>query len=143
MASNSERHRLIRVRRAYDAILTGIPFGIFKFGTGWLLSAHHPIPGGIVMVWGALDIVLNGLAVVFPSSFSWCVLSNLGRHLGPRWEDRLLALDTFIAFGIVSTMIGFRLLSGLPPVLGRVWDFAVICNVMGVGVDRLYRSWSR
>ena len=49
----------------------------------------------------------------------------------------------FIAFGIVSTMIGFRLLSGLPPVLGRVWDFAVICNVMGVGVDRLYRSWSR
>jgi|LSQX01.1.fsa_nt_gb multisubunit Na+/H+ antiporter MnhF subunit len=142
MEVHSDRRNL-RIRRAYDAVLTGIPFGIFKFGTGWLLGGESPVLGAVVAVWGALDIILNLLAVVFPVHFSWCVLSNLGRHLGPRWEDRLLALDTFIAFAIVSTMIGFRLLSGLPSVLGRVWDVAVICNVMGVGVDRLYRSWSR
>ena len=132
-----------RMRRAYDALLTGVPFGVFKVAAGWTLAEGLPALGAFVAVWGLLDIALNLLAVLAPAHFSWCVLSNLGRHLGPRWEDRLLALDTFIAFAIVSTMIGFRLLSGLPSVLGRVWDVAVICNVMGVGVDRLYRSWSR
>lgn len=131
-----------RLRRAYDALLTGVPFGIFKVGAGWCLGLAFPLLGVMVMLWGALDIVLNLLAVAVPGQFSYCLLSNLGRRRGEACEDRLLALDTFLSFGIVATLIGFKLLPSLPPALGLAYDFSVIANVLGAGLDRLYRAWA-
>lgn len=130
-----------RVRRAYDALLTGIPFGVFKVAAGWTLAEGLPAVGAFVAVWGLLDIALNLLAVLAPGRFSWCVLSNLGRRRGPAWEDRFLAVDTFLSFAIVASMIGLHLLADLPPVLSQAWDVAVIGNVLGVGLDRMYRCW--
>lgn len=143
MLETFDRAMGARLRRAYDALLTGIPFGVFKVAAGSTLSEIAPVLGLTFVVWGSLDILLNLLAVAAPGSFSWCLLSNLGRRGGAAWEDRMLAVDTFLSFAIVSTMIGFHLLGGLPPVLSRAWDVAVIANVMGVGLDRLYRSWVR
>lgn len=130
-----------RIRRAYDALLTGVPFGVFKVGAGWILSLHAGWLGCLVALWGVVDILLNLLAVAIPGHLSWCLLSNLGRRFGEPWEDRLLALDTFLSFGIVALMIATGRLSSLPPILARTWEVAVIGNVMGAGLDRLYRSW--
>ena len=130
-----------RLRRVYDGLLTGVPFGVFKVAAGWALFHLASWLGCLVALWGALDIALNLLAVAFPRRLSWCLLSNLGRHLSESWEDRLLALDTFLSFGIVALMIAAHQLAGLPPALAHAWDAAVIGNVMGAGLDRLYRSW--
>jgi hypothetical protein len=52
----------------------------------------------------------------------------------------LLALDTLLAFAIVATMIWFGRIGGLPGPYVLLWEVAVICNVLGVGVERLYSS---
>lgn len=131
-----------RLRRAYDALLTGVPFGIFKVAAGWCLGLQAPLLGVMVMIWGALDILLNVLAIAAPGQVSYCLLSNLGRRHGEVWEDRLLAVDTFLSFVIVATLIGFRLLPSLPPMLWAAYDASVIANVLGAGLDRLYRAWA-
>lgn len=134
-------------RRIWATALTGIPFGIFKLGTGVYLDQHlSPALGVALIVWGALDILLNLLSVAFPARFSFCALSNLGRQIdrrreARRWEAVLLAVDTLLAFLIVAGMIWYRLLPLLPPVLGRVWDVAVVANIVGVGVERLWLTW--
>ncbi len=142
MISNPRARWSPRLGLVYEAFLTGIPFGVFKTGAGWMLLAFSPVLGFPVILWGLLDIVLNLLTVVAPQRFSWCLMSNLGRSVGGPWEERLLALDTLMAFLIVAVSIGFGLSGHLPPPLARTWELAVIGNVLGVGVARVYRAWS-
>ena len=137
------------IRRLWAAGLTGIPFGVFKVGAGYhLLDVAGPAVGGLVVVWGALDILLNVLAVLFPDRVGYCTLSNLGRlydlATGQRHRQQvLLAVDTLLAFVIVSYMIWFRQLPTLPAWLGRAWDLAVVLNVLGVGVERVWIEVAR
>jgi hypothetical protein len=135
-------------RRLWATTLTGIPFGIFKLGAGvWLSAEFSHALGVALIVWGGLDIALNLIAIAFPARFSYCLLSNLGRLLEKRptserrWEAVSLALDTLFAFLIVSAMIWLRLLPELPPLMGRAWDVAVVANIVGVGVERLWQTW--
>ncbi|MHC4446042.1 MAG: hypothetical protein ACYTA5_25900 [Planctomycetota bacterium] len=133
-------------RRLWAAALTGIPFGVFKVGTGWYVYASiNPVLGSAVVAWGIFDILLNILSVPLPKSVSYCLLSNIGRridvHTGrENLEHILLAVDTLLTFVIVAGMIWFRHLSLLPAVLGRLWDLSVVCNVVGVGTERLWRA---
>lgn len=135
-------------RRLWASVLTGIPFGIFKLATGVYLAAqvHHAL-GLLLIVWGGLDVALNVAAVAWPRRISYCALSNLGRVLERRsashrrWEALGLALDTLLAFTAVAGMIWFRKLGDLPPPLGRLWDLAVVANVLGVGLELLWRTW--
>jgi len=133
-------------RRLWAAALTGIPFGVFKVGTGWYVYASiNPVLGSAVIAWGSADILLNILSVPLSKSVSYCLLSNIGRridfHTGrENLEHILLAVDTLLTFVIVAGMIWFRHLSLLPAVLGRLWDLSVVCNVVGVGVERLWRA---
>ena len=135
-------------RRTWATILTGVPFAIFKLGAGAYLHSHVSAGLGVALItWGALDMLLNGLSLVAPATFSYCVLSNVGRQVDRRrsgargWEPVCLALDTLLAFIIVATMIWFRLFPELPPLLARIWDGAVVANVVGVGVERVWRTW--
>lgn len=131
-------------RRFWSAALTGIPFGVFKVAAGWYASAFvDPVFGYIVIAWGSLDVLLNIVSLLLPNSVSYCFLSNIGRridvHAGrENWEQILLAVDTLLTLVIVAGMIWFRQLSLLPPFLGRLWDLAVVCNVIGVGAGRLW-----
>jgi hypothetical protein len=136
-------------RRLWSAALTGIPFGVFKVGAGWYACAFvNPVFGYIVIAWGVLDVLLNIVSLGWPRSVSYCFLSNIGRRIdvhagGENWEQTLLAVDTFLTFVIVAGMIWFRQLPLLPPVLGRLWDLAVVCNVIGVGAGRLWWALQR
>jgi hypothetical protein len=135
-------------RRLWATTLTGIPFAIFKLGAGVWLEAHFNQALGVALiVWGGLDIALNLISLAFPDRFSYCLLSNFGRQFEKRdsgdrrWEAVSLAADTLFAFLIVSAMIWLRLLPELPPGIGRVWDVAVVANIVGVGVERLWQTW--
>ncbi|MBT8363333.1 MAG: hypothetical protein KJP23_01420, partial [Deltaproteobacteria bacterium] len=97
------------------------------------------------VAWGIVDILFNILSVALPGSVSYCLLSNIGRridiHAGRKdCEHILLAADTLLTFVIVAGMIWFRQLSFLPAVLGRLWDLSVVCNVVGVGAERLWQA---
>lgn len=134
-------------RRLYDALLTGLPFGVFKIAAGWIIATFGtPLVGWTVVLWGILDLLLN-LAVLTGSGSSYCTLSSLGRALdrrgGGRWEERLLALDTFLSFGIVSLMIWLGYIPRLPGGLILAWNLSVVGNVMGVGVERLYHAFRK
>jgi hypothetical protein len=128
------------------ALLTGSPFGIFKIGGGWAAWHDlHPGVGAVFITWGAIDVVLNLLAVMYPQRVSYCLLSNVGRALDHRRvgaaERLLLALDTLLSFGIVASMILAHRMATLPPWMARVWELAVVANILGVGVQRVTVSW--
>lgn len=133
-------------RRLWRVLLTGLPYGVFKAGAGiaaW--EDVHPAAGVAMMLWGLTDVLLNLLHVAFPRRVSYCVLSNIGLVLdrgraGGRAEAVALALDTLLSFAIVATMIWFGRLSGLPKGVLTCWELAVISNVLGVGVERLYSA---
>lgn len=133
-------------RRAWAALLTGVPFGVFKVGGGLIARGDvHASLGLMVALWGAIDIFLNFLSVVVPRAVSPCALSNVGRLLdgrdgGGRREMFGLALDTLLSFTIVATVIWFRRLASLPPAMIRVWEVAVIANVMGAGLERVWQA---
>jgi hypothetical protein len=134
-------------RRLWAALLTGIPFGVFKIGGG-LAARHdvHPLVGAAFLLWGALDVALNLAAIAWPRAVSYCALSNVGRLLDrrdgvPGREQLLLAVDTFFAFAIVASMIWTGRIATLPRPLVSVWEIAVIANILGVGVERVWWSW--
>lgn len=136
-----------RAWRWWNALFTGIPFGIFKLEAGCYLCLYHPaqtLAGSALALLGALDILLNLLACFFPNPFPFCVLSGLGQildtHSSPRrirFCDLGLALDTLLAFSVVALMIWNGCLPTLVPTFGRSWDVAVVCNVLGVGLARV------
>jgi len=134
-------------RRLWAALLTGIPFGVFKLGGG-LAAQHdiHPLVGLAFLVWGGLDVALNLGAVVWPRAVGYCALSNLGRLLDRRGgargrEQLLLAVDTFCAFAVVASMIWTGRIATLPRPMVTVWEVAVIANILAVGVERVWLSW--
>lgn len=133
-------------RRLWAALLTGIPFGVFKIGGG-LAAAHdiHWSIGACFVLLGVADVVLNLGAVASPRRVSYCLLSNIGRRLdgskGGTMERLLLAVDTLLSFGIVSSMIWTGRIGSLPHPMVKVWELAVIANILGVGLDRVWQSW--
>ncbi|MGK7875604.1 MAG: hypothetical protein AB4426_20585 [Xenococcaceae cyanobacterium] len=133
-------------RRLWSAALTGIPFAVYKMGFGWW-EFHHDYPalGVAAMIWGAVDMGLNILAVPLSKIVSVCFLANVGRWLDRAsgkifWEGVLLAIDTTAAFLIVSVMIWFGRLPLSPQWTANVWNMAVIGNILSVGLEQLYRA---
>jgi hypothetical protein len=133
-------------RRLWAALLTGIPFGVFKIGGG-LAAANdiHWLVGAFFVLWGASDVLLNVAAVASPNHVSYCLLSNIGRRLDRAkrgtTERLLLAVDTLMSFGIVTSMIWTGRIASLPHPVIKVWELAVIANILGVGIDRVWQSW--
>jgi hypothetical protein len=132
--------------RLWAILMTGTPYAIFKFGAGWYLYADvQPLLGGVVMAWGGFDLLSNVLALISPDATAYCSLADIGRMLDrgrrePWWENLMLAVDTLVTLLIVSGMIWFGHLPLLPPTLGLAWNVAVVANVTGVGVQRVWQS---
>ena len=80
---------------------------------------------------------LNIAAVAFPRQLSFCLLSNIGRQWDKRnaghVEQLLLAIDTLLSFGIVSSMIWTSRIATLPAPMIKMWEVSVIANILGVG----------
>jgi hypothetical protein len=133
-------------QRIYEALLTGVPYGFFKFLTGWyLIQFQVHIVGYPLMAMGVIDIVLNLVGVFRPAPFPLCTLVVLGRtlpHTSRKKADEFaLALDTLASFALVSSMIWFGAIGYVASTFGRLWDACVILNIVSVGVARVYASF--
>jgi hypothetical protein len=131
-------------RRLVDVVLTGFPFAVYKAGTGTvLIPLGYPIIGGIFLAWGIVDFIMNLLGLVMPKRVAICSLAGIGRLMPGKqavWHERMLAIDMFFSFSIVAMMLWFGGLALLDPRLGKVWNLAVVLNVMGAGATRVYDS---
>jgi hypothetical protein len=137
-----------RAQRSWDALLTGVPFGIYKVSTGYYFWTYqNPVAGLLLIAWGIMDLATNLVAACWQRALPYCFLSALGRLLdrqqswkhGRRNENVSLALDTLLSAILVSGMIGFRLIPQLGPYRG-LWEWATICQVVGVGLSRLLHA---
>lgn len=154
-------------QRWWQALLTGVPYAVYKLATGyylWNLCGNWF--GVCLMMWGLFDFSSN-LATMFvtrPTPF--CLLAVIGHwldvraYLGARqrgespssssvseavpalatpfrWEELGLGLDTLASFVLVSYMIWNRHIPDIVPYFGRTWDLAVIANITSVGMSRV------
>lgn len=137
------------LHRIWDSLLVGVPFAVFKFSAGWYASQRALTTLGLVMMtWGIADLAINLVHIFAPAKLSYCVLSNVGRFVDKRTQTEhveaiWLAIDTLVALGIVAAMVGFRLLPLAPSWLSRTWDAAVVANILGVGVQHVWRAVTR
>lgn len=132
-----------------EVVTVGLPFCAFKLLTGLVLR-EIPLVGALgwaLLALGAIDLILNGvgfvsLAVRRRRAFGVCTTDLLVRAMGrgQRRPDVGLALDVLLSFVLVAVMIGFGWLARLPAPLLGVWNVAVIFNVLGAGVGRLWSA---
>lgn len=131
--------------RLWAVLMTGIPYGIFKLAAGWsVYDDVQPLLGAAVMIWGGLDLLSNLLALFSPTASAYCLMADIGRVLDRRrpghwWENMMLAVDTLVTLLIVSAMIWYGRLPLLPPMLGKVWNVAVVANITSVGIQRVWQ----
>lgn len=132
--------------RLWAVLLTGVPFGFFKFATGLYLYDHiHPVLGAVMMAWGGIDILINLVALAYPRATAYCLLADIGRALDKRqgqpwWEDVMLAIDTLVTLLILAGMIWFGGLAELSPKILRVWEVAVVANIVSAGIQRVWQT---
>jgi len=135
-----------RAQRAWDATLTGIPFGIYKVGSGLLVWEHFHTPlAYFLMAWGSIDLLTNLAAAFWSRPLPYCLLSFLGRlwdrgqgfRHGHAGEQLALAVDALLSFSLQATMIWFRWLGSLPEPWRRLWELAVIAQIVSAGLLRV------
>ena len=135
--------------RVWNALFTGVPYGIFKMGTGWYwwTWTDASLPGALMLLWGLIDVSLNLAAALWIRPIPFCLLGVLGTVLDRgrfrsrvRFNDLGLALDTLLSFSLVGGMLWNGCLPSLAPAFGRAWDVAVVCNVLAVGVTRVVEA---
>ena len=140
-----------RARRVWDALLTGVPFGIFKALTGYYLGLHgHTWIAAPLITWGCLDICTNFLAATLSRRVPYCLLSGVGRAFdrrnrwrhGRRFETLGLAFDSLLSFILQALMIWFHCIPDLGP-YRRIWEISVISQVISVGLTRVMLAWGK
>lgn len=151
--------------RWWHAILTGLPYGVYKMGTGWYLWAIAGHDWGWILIgWGLLDFSTNLFSAFWSRSIPYCLLSALGYYLDRhlywqrrrssraqddrppaaerpfRWEELALGVDALFSFSLVSWMIWNGNIPKIQPAFRRAWDVAVISNVLAVGLSRILHA---
>jgi hypothetical protein len=139
--TTASRHWVIA---STEIVVVGLPFSAFKVLTG-VAAAGLPslgVVGSLLIGLGALDSLIN---VVNLGSFvlrrrpatDVCVSDFVVRRLAPE-DDLGVALDVFVSFGLVAVVVGLGLIARMPSWALPIWNVAVVLNVLGAGVGRLY-----
>ncbi len=137
-----------------EVITVGLPFCVFKLVTGKLLffDIDLPVPGGILLVLGFLDLIINLVNVGFllikrRRGAGICTMTFLvglfeGRSGRPsaRLTEVAAAVDVILSFILVVVMINAGLLARLPRTEILMWNIAVSFNVIGAGYAQLSRA---
>lgn len=126
----------------------GLPFCAFKALTGVILLGS-PL-AYVLLALGAIDLALNAVNLVALLTVQRRVagvcltdvaLHRLAGRAAP--EDLGLAIDVFLSFALVALVIGLGLLRHLPAWALLTWNAAVVLNVLGAGVGRLFAALRR
>ncbi len=133
---------------AAEILTVGIPFCVFKLLTGVIAvrSASLAPIGYALLALGSVDLLLNvanllSLLVTHKRIGAVCLSDVLLRRFGD--SELGLAVDVFISFGLVAIVIGFGLLLRVPTWALPIWNLAVVLNVLGAGVGRLFVALRR
>ena len=128
---------------AAEILTVGGPFCAFKLLTGLIAlesAAFAPL-GYALLALGTIDLVLNvinflSLVVVKRRITAVCLTDLALRRFGD--ANIGLAVDVFLSFTLVAVVIAFGLLLRVPAWALPIWNLAVVLNVLGAGVGRLF-----
>lgn len=122
-----------------------MPFCVFKLLTGLIAlrsSTLAPL-GYVLLALGSVDLLLNAANLVTLLATgkrvgAVCLSDVLLRRFSSGDSELGLAVDVFLSFGLVAIVIGFGLLLRIPAWALPIWNIAVVLNVLGAGVGRLF-----
>ena len=129
-----------------EVVTVGLPFCVFKALGGVLLDASGQRAAALILVtWAAADFVFNlwnlgGLLFVRRRIVGTCTLAALGgartggRH--SRGAELGTALDVLVSFVLVACVVGLGFIPRFTPEALRLWNGAVVLNVLGAGLAR-------
>jgi len=119
------------------ALTVGVPFCVFKGLFGYLLLLQgHQAAGGLVLFWALTDLCMNLLRAARElrgdgaPAVQFCLLGQLGAALGHR--DLLMAVDTFLSFGIICLVLWSGWIALLPGWGVTLWLTATTVNLMSL-----------
>ncbi len=150
-AVDSSRDRTWRFAAA-EVVTVGLPFCVFKFFSG-LVAIRTPMlaaVGYLLMLIAIVDLVfnvINLLSLAFagrraaPICFTDLVVRRVARK--HRESELGIALDVFLSFALVAIAISIGMHARLPTWGAPIWSVAVVFNVLGAGVGRLFSALSR
>lgn len=132
-----------------EIITVGLPFCAFKLLTGFI-ALHTPtlsVLGYALIALSVLDLAFNlvnltSLAIVRRRVSRVCSTDFVVHRLpwGKTYDDLGIALDVFLSFSLVALVVGAGLLTRMPSWGLRMWNTAVVFNVLGAGIGRLLGS---
>jgi hypothetical protein len=131
-----------------EILTVGIPFCVFKLLTG-VIALRSPAlaPAGYALLaLGSVDLLMNvanliALLVTRKRLGAVCLSEVVLRRFGD--SELGLAVDVFLSFGLVAIVVGFGLLLRVPDWALPIWNLAVVLNVLGAGVGRLFAALRR
>lgn len=137
---------------AAEVVTVGLPFCVFKFFSG-LVAIRTPVlaaPGYLLLLIAIVDLGFNGinllsLAFARRRAAPICLTDLVVRRVMSKERESELgiALDVFLSFVLVAIAIGIGMHARLPPWGAPIWSVAVVFNVLGAGVGRLFSALSR
>jgi hypothetical protein len=136
-----------RLLELVEIVTIGLPFCAFKLIVGLHLVATLTPAGWLLVALGLLDVgfnLVNLLTVAAQGRRRLPVCATQAAMLltgdTARARDVGSALDTLLSFTLVATMIAASRLALLAPSELASWNLAVILNVLGAGVLRLFNA---
>ena len=137
-------------RPLFLSLTIGIPFCIFKllFGitlirVGSGMAAPVSAFGWGVTGWALMDLMMNLGRELFdllnhPAPFEYCTIAQLGRFFSMPMV--FLAIDTFLTFIIICTMLWSGWIASLTRIESYLWYAATTLNLISLSLVVLYNE---
>lgn len=137
-----------------EVITVGLPFCVFKGLVGALLwrSGYH-LPAAILLALCVSDTLINlvNLGALFfwrRRALSACTLAVVVLRLrvfsaspNEYVKDLGNSLDMLLSFTLVAAMVGLGKIPSFSPEHLRIWNGAVVLQVLGAGLSRVGASF--
>lgn len=137
-----------------EVITVGLPFCVFKGLVGALLwRAGHVVPAAPLLLLCVSDSLINlvNLGALFfwrRRALSACTLAVIVVRLrvfatspNEYVKDLGNSLDMLLSFSLVAAMVGLGKIPSLPADHLRIWNAAVVLQVLGAGLSRVGASF--
>lgn len=137
-----------------EVVTVGLPFCVFKGLVGALFwRSGYPVPGAVLLALCLSDSLINLVnlgALVFwrRRALSACTLAVIVLRLrvfatspNEYVKDLGNSLDMLLSFTLVAAMVGLGKIPSFPPEHLRIWNGAVVLQVLGAGLSRVGASF--
>lgn len=151
MGANDGVQTVHASKQVIEILTVGFPYCCFKVIAGVAMAAHSwlLVAGALLIGLAVFDLVVNVSNLVWLLAkrrrllaicVSQMMLTRSWRAAPHPLNELGAAIDVFLSCALVASMIGFAQLSTLSSFQLKVWNVAVILNVLGAGYGRLSSS---